>query len=161
MNSVTALLNDTLSDRIDSELRDIRPGSPGALLHVRLQSASGKSISADSSLLERLEAEMPVKVSLDNRGLGGLVIWLPRTHRESAVTLARLIRTLVIQRPLQIEESATIDSGANACSIGLVTIAQNNWEADAIVATAEVTSAMAAIKKTNSICFADQVSRPS
>lgn len=159
MNSVTAFLNDTLSERIESELRDIRPGSPSALLHVRLQSESGKSIAADSTLLERLEAEMPVKMCLDNRGQKGLVIWLPRTHRESALMLARLIRTLVIRQPLQVQKTATTVSAANACAIGIVTIAQNNWEADAIIATAEVTSAMAALKKTNSICFADQVAR--
>ncbi len=157
MISANALSGAALKARIERDLQDLATGQRGAALHMRFADGLQPSNPSDGRLLQSLEAELPAKATLELGENGSIVVWLPRTTYQDVTTLARTLRSVGQQQRAPSANANHQFPTERAFAIGVLLIDHAAWEVEALLATTEVTSAMALIGGNHQIRFANQV----
>ncbi|MEO1037381.1 MAG: hypothetical protein AAFX44_17625 [Pseudomonadota bacterium] len=154
---------DSFLTRVDSDLTQLRVGQQHAMICVVLGKADNDhAFRFDGAEIDRIRGEIPTKATTYAIAAKKLIVWLPRCTRDEAMTLARLLRVSVTNAGAADAGNVLLPvdvDGQRACAIGVVFANQSNWQADALLRTADVTASLALVSNANTIKVAEQLRR--
>lgn len=151
--------------RVKDDLGQLRTGQQHAMLLIAVDPRRDSAESGLGDSLERqLLDELPTKAGACSLHSSKMAVWLPRCTHDEALALARLLRASVTRAGQRQNARAgvltSIDPAERIpCALGLVFANQNNWDADALLRTAEITAALALVGNADSIKVAEQLRR--
>ncbi len=153
---------DAFLGRVSDDLAQLRLGQQHAAVVLAL-AVNKPNPRFSPALLERLLGELPTKAAAASLGNSKLALWVPRTTKEETLVIARLLRSSVTRSPQRTDQSSPLTpidlTQKLGCSLGIVFANQDNWDADALLRTADVTAGLALLADSNRIKIADQVRR--
>ncbi|MEM8983268.1 MAG: hypothetical protein AAGC71_09590 [Pseudomonadota bacterium] len=155
----------SFSDKIRDDLDALRPGQQHAMCVVIVADVDADTEARAAQAIAAAIAELPAKAMTGQITANKLGIWLPRATRDEALTYARLLRAAIARAAYRVESESVLApldiNGERSCAVGVVFANQNNWSTETLIATAEITAALAMNTKSGSIKIADQHKRSS
>ncbi len=136
---------------VQADIDQIRAGTTHAMIHI-----GNTSEELAPGILDKILRELPSKAITSSVKDGYLAIWISQTTKAQTSTVARLVRQILSPPAVGVKDPDAIVR--KPCSIGIVYVNQCNWQSDVLMATAQITAALAALSGTNSIRVADQLS---
>lgn len=151
-----------MEQRLQRDIGSLQAGQQHALVYLTvLGSGDGeaKGNTASCFVNDLLGPQLPASAVVQNRSATDWAIWLPLCDRGEALTVSRLLRRAIFQfRSDATDLGRSKDSASGAgCAIGIVVVTDNNWAADALLKTAQITASIARFSDSDEIRVADQI----
>ena len=140
---------------ISTDLSELRPGQTHALIHAIHFGGDQNHEYPELPHSGALDLPPGAQLAAISDPGPGLAIWLPRTTKRSALTVARLLRR---SRPAEwASPDAATNPDAARCGIGIVLVNLSNWDAAALHRTATIAAMLASFVGDCTIRFAEQL----